>query len=117
VRGVRSANGYIVALLIEDLSVPQQRNILYERRFVLDSEFPKVAEVLADTELWVRTTAATAPSLVQDSQGLTAALGSLPGTTQVLLRGEVPSGTGKLVAVTAWSFDGVNTYRQMYTGK
>ena len=111
----------LAALRVESTDRPpdpgQGQAPLYQRSFILDSEFSQAAPVLLNTEVWVRTTASAAPALVRDSAGLGRAFNArgLVADAPILLRGELPGGEAPtLVDVTAWVFDGTGRYTQVY---
>ena len=114
-------DGPLIALRVESTERspdPGQGQVpLYQRSFILDSEFGRAAPVLLNTEVWVRTTASAAPPLVRDSAGLGRAFNArgLVADAPILLRGELPGGEAPtLVDVTAWVFDGTSRYTQVY---
>lgn len=118
VYGVRQ-NGVLVALRIEEVSQGPEPTLFYERSFISGDEYDQALPSVRDVTLWVRTTAGEATRFVQDADGLAAALNrqALTPTTQVLLRGEVPSGPQtKMVSVTAWFYTGAQAYTQFYAG-
>lgn len=118
VYGVRE-NGVLVAMRIEEVAQGLEPTILYQRYFISGDEYANALPAVRDVPLWVRTTAGEATSFVQDAEGLAEALNAqaLTPTTQVLLRGEVPSGSQtRMVSVTAWYYTGVESYVQFYAG-
>lgn len=112
--GTRRQDGTLIALRVEEVGRPQDHLILYDRRFIVDPEFTKVTTALVESEVWLSTSAALAPTRVADSDGLRAALQGVSANLPVLLRGEIPTGQHTLSHVTAWVFNGRDGYTQVY---
>ena len=98
--GVPQRDGSLAAIRVEQSGSGQEHIPLYTRLFYGEGELPQIATIFANDNIWVKTTAQNAPSLVPAAQAtaVRAALASYAPETEVLLYGAPVAGVPSTVA-------------------